>query len=296
MDTDDDGPIVHLKDRNRYKSLDRRGPCSLDASELRIQDEIISSMDDKNNDVNKILLLMCVQLDEMMDDSDRIPDHLNRRSDAIDTLIKSRTFSSPSSSVDSVLTSKKPNQKQLSKDANDLIKDIDELLAGTNNESIGLMDCDKLFCDVDELIQGSDEAMKSGNLMDFVDEMIDNVKKLVLNHDCFHSSQQQHQYSDNTTACLGKEEEGNQNDYEDFLTIYGLILNLSLIEVDQICDQLIDLVGVRRSEWNKVQLTTKSPPKHRRIDDFSDAERRKRQILKSYMNTSLVICGKVTLP
>ena len=114
MDTDDDDPIVHLKDRNRYTSLDRRGPCSLDASELRIQDEIISSMDDKNNDVNKILLLMCVQLDEMMDDSDRIPDHLNRRSDAIDTLIKSRTFSSPSSSVDSVLTSKKPNQNQLS--------------------------------------------------------------------------------------------------------------------------------------------------------------------------------------
>ena len=199
MDTDADDPIVHLKDRNRYTSLDRRGPCNLDASELRIQDEIISSMDDKNNDVNKILLLMCVELDKVMDDSDRIPDHLNRRSDAIDTLIKSRNFSSPSSYVDSVLTSKKLNQKQLSKDANDLIKDIDELIAGTDNESIGGMDCDKLFRDVDELIQGSDEATKSGNLMDSVDEMIDNVDKLIGNHDCFNSSQQQHQYSDKTT-------------------------------------------------------------------------------------------------
>ena len=159
---------------------------------------------------------MCVQLDEMMDDSDRVSDHQNRRSDAIDTLIKSGTFSSPSSSVDSVLTSKKPNQNQLSKDANDLIKDIDELLAGTNTELIGLMDCDKLFCDVDELIQGSDEATKSGNLMDSVDEMINNVDKLLGSHDCFHSSQPQHQYSDNTTASLGKEEEDNQSDYEDF--------------------------------------------------------------------------------
>ena len=59
MDTDDDDPIVHLKDRNRYTSLDRRGPCSLDASELRIQDEIISKIEDKNNDVNEVCFL-CV--------------------------------------------------------------------------------------------------------------------------------------------------------------------------------------------------------------------------------------------
>ena len=44
MDTDDmmmTLAIIHFKDRNRYTSLDGRGPCSLDASELQIQQDYI---------------------------------------------------------------------------------------------------------------------------------------------------------------------------------------------------------------------------------------------------------------
>ena len=61
-------------------------------------------------------------------------------------------------------------------------------------------------------------------------------------------------------------------DYEELVTMSACLLGCSILDLDMFCTTIVDLTAIRASEWDNVELTTKSAKKNRTIECFSDSQ------------------------
>ncbi len=62
---------------------------------------------------------------------------------------------------------------------------------------------------------------------------------------------------------------GQDNRYAQIISVFSLILGLSILDLEQLLDSLIDISAIRTVDWDQVRLSTQSRKRNRTIQEYS---------------------------
>ena len=240
---EDEAPIVGFRDRCRYTAPDRRNSFALNANDLSFV-KCIDNLLTNEIEFQGILLyfILCIKV-----------------------LISFESQESLQQNEDMRLS-------QFVKDLKGVFREYDEMMDNfdnfDDNNIFGTNDVDMMECienDYQSVMKGFDEDYNMVTLEeDYRSEM--NKSNSTMMEDCW-----------NDVDCLFNHATGTENTekksmYERTLMFLVLLLGWSMVDMDDLCDILIETTSIKRSQWNEGRLLTRSPKKNRKIADFSDAE------------------------
>lgn len=263
VDTDDD-PIVGFRKPTNRTSPDYRHAFSLNANDLRILRLLCKHVEeDEFNTAVLIMLLGVAKLRDRAVNEEMLEEGIggfNIMEVALDNASSSSTSTySFEIEVDEFLNAELDNM-----DIN-----LDDLgMQGVNTNDLDLAVADEVdslrgYLDDSSDLRTFDENSLSSTSVNLNPCATDLIWELIKND-----------YPKEMYGQMNSIEFSELGEYDEILCFTASVLGVSLIDLDNVCKSIFDLTAIRSSDWDEVQLSTKSPKKNRRIEDWNDVDAR----------------------